>query len=82
MSTPTETQAIMTDLDKPGTERRRPFGRWLRETGVRTAPLRVVVVLLACYSIAAGFMLGFNGRNGCFKRLNPERFEAVRRMVE
>jgi hypothetical protein len=54
---------------------------WLREAGVRTAPLRAFIALVACYSIVTGVLLGFNGRNGVFKRLNPERFEAIRRMV-
>lgn len=35
MTAVTPTQAIMTDLDKPVKERRRPFGRWFRETGWR-----------------------------------------------
>lgn len=35
MSAATQTQAIMTDLGGPVKERRRPFGRWFRETGWR-----------------------------------------------
>lgn len=54
---------------------------YLRETGVMTGPVRAVIVLLACYSIVTGLLLGFTGRNNAFKRLNPERFEAVAKMV-
>lgn len=50
MSTVTETQAIMTDLDKPVNERRRPFGRWLRETGWRHL-VGIVMIVFAGFPL-------------------------------
>jgi hypothetical protein len=54
---------------------------FLREAGVMTRPIRALIVLLACYSIVTGLLLGFTGRNNAFKRLNPQRFEAIEKMV-
>ena len=50
---------------------------FLASTGVRIFPLRIGVIALACYSIALGFMLGFAGQNGAFKRDHPARYESI-----
>ncbi len=47
---------------------------WLASTGVRLLPLRIAVAATACYSVAAGFMLGFAGG---FKHLHPELFKRI-----
>jgi hypothetical protein len=52
---------------------------FLRELGVMTRPVRVLIVLLACYSIATGLLLGFKGRNNAFERRSPETYEAVKK---
>ncbi|HEY0160928.1 MAG TPA: hypothetical protein VGF28_26830 [Thermoanaerobaculia bacterium] len=54
---------------------------FLKEAGVMTRPIRAFVVLLACYSIVTGLLLGFMGRTNAFKRMNPARFEAIEKMV-
>jgi hypothetical protein len=48
---------------------------WLEEVSVRTRPIRIIVVLLALYSIVLGVLLGFSGPNDTFKTVNPELFE-------
>jgi hypothetical protein len=50
---------------------------WLRELGVMTRPIRVLIVLLACYSIVTGLLLGFKGRNNAFDRRNPEAYQRI-----
>ena len=50
---------------------------WLRQLDVMTRPIRAVIVLLACYSIVTGLLLGFKGRSNAFERRNPEGYAAV-----
>jgi hypothetical protein len=45
--------------------------------GMRVMPARIGVALMAVYSIALGFLLGFAGRGGAFKRLHPELHEQI-----
>jgi hypothetical protein len=45
--------------------------------GVAVGPLRIAAAMLACYSIALGFLLGFEGREGMFRRANPAMFARV-----
>ena len=49
----------------------------LRELGLRMMPLRVAVIVLACYSILLGLTIGFTGPGDSFRRANPELFEAI-----
>ena len=53
---------------------------WLDSIGVRLLPLRIALIALACYTIVLGFILGFGGQNGAFKRLHPEKFEKFARV--
>jgi hypothetical protein len=55
---------------------------FLREAGVAIRPLRVLVVLLATYSIVTGFLLGFAGPANKFKTKNPERFEKIEKLLQ
>ena len=48
---------------------------FLDSAGLRLLPLRVVVIALACYSIAIGFMFGFRGPAGAFERNHPDKFK-------
>jgi len=50
---------------------------FLREAGVSVRPLRVLVVLLAVYSIVTGLLLGFAGPRMAFRNSNPELFERI-----
>jgi hypothetical protein len=50
---------------------------FLREAGVSIRPLRVLVILLAIYSIVTGLLLGFAGTRMAFKNNNTELFEAL-----
>lgn len=50
---------------------------FLRESGVAVRPLRVLVVVVAIYSIATGCLMGFTGRGKAFQRMNPEGFARV-----
>jgi len=49
----------------------------LRATTIRIAPLRAIVVALACYSILTAILLGFSGGGDGFKRANPAMFERM-----
>jgi hypothetical protein len=49
----------------------------LRATAIRFAPIRAMIMALACYSILAGILLGFVGPGDAFKRANPAVFEKV-----
>jgi hypothetical protein len=47
--------------------------RWMaRASAVPRWMLQTIVALLAIYSIVAGFLLGFAGRDDAFRRLRPE----------
>jgi hypothetical protein len=50
---------------------------FLREAGVSIRPLRVLVILLALYSIVTGLLLGFAGPRMAFKNKNTELFERI-----
>ncbi|HYK04465.1 MAG TPA: hypothetical protein VE974_22125 [Thermoanaerobaculia bacterium] len=50
---------------------------FLREAGVSIRPLRVLVVLLAVYSIVTCVLLGFAGPRMAFKNTNTELFERL-----
>jgi hypothetical protein len=52
---------------------------FLREAGVSIRPLRVLVILLALYSIVTGTLLGFAGARGAFRNRNPEQFERIQK---
>jgi hypothetical protein len=54
---------------------------FLRELGVMIRPIRVLIVLLACYSIVTGLLLGFKGSNKAFERRNPEAYQRISRSV-
>jgi hypothetical protein len=49
----------------------------LRATTIRFAPIRAMIIALACYSILTGILLGFVGPGDAFKRANPAVFEKV-----
>ncbi len=53
---------------------------FLADSGVNVRPLRIALVVLACWSIAVGFMLGFEGVVGSFERVNPELFQRLAAM--
>ncbi|HEX8619531.1 MAG TPA: hypothetical protein VF911_18265 [Thermoanaerobaculia bacterium] len=55
---------------------------FLRESGVAVRPLRIAVITLAIYSVATGLLLGFTGRAQAFRRMNPERFEAIAKALK
>ncbi|MBV8518396.1 MAG: hypothetical protein JO197_13445 [Acidobacteria bacterium] len=50
---------------------------WLGDLGIRLRPLRVLLVALACYTIAIGFEAGFMGVNGAFARVAPDLFQKL-----
>jgi hypothetical protein len=54
---------------------------FFREAGVAIRPLRVLVVLLALYSIVTGVLLGFAGPRSAFRNKNPERFESIGKLL-
>jgi hypothetical protein len=49
----------------------------LREHGLPLMPLRVTSIVLACYSIVIGAILGLTGRTQALSRFNPELFEKL-----
>ena len=54
---------------------------FLATTGIRMLPLRIAAIALAVYSIIYGFLLGFAGPAEGFKRLHPELFEKLAKML-
>jgi hypothetical protein len=50
---------------------------FLRSAGVRVLPLRIATLVLVCYSIGIGLLLGFVGREEAFRRFNPDAFYRV-----
>ena len=50
---------------------------FFEELGVSLRPLRIAIIALACYSIAAGILLGFTGAHDAFKTENPELFHRL-----
>ena len=38
-------------------------------------PLPAVVILLACYSVFFGLALGFEGKDGAFRKQNPTVYQ-------
>ncbi len=53
------------------------LGSW----GVAVRPLRAAAAILACYSIVLGFLLGFEGREGMFRRTNSAMVTRVGRIL-
>jgi hypothetical protein len=53
---------------------------FLREAGVSIRPLRVLVLLLAVYSVVTGLLLGFAGPRMAFKNKNTELFERLEKV--
>lgn len=49
----------------------------LSASGVRVFPLRVGAIALTIYSICAGLLLGFVGREEAFRTLNPDLFHRL-----
>ena len=48
---------------------------------VATMPLRIGFALLAVYSILFGALMGFDGRMGAFRRVNPKMYQKVGTML-
>ena len=55
---------------------------FLASIGVRLLPLRATVIALACYTVVVGFLFGFGGQNGAYKRLHPKTFETLQRALK
>jgi hypothetical protein len=53
----------------------------LRGAGLRIGPLRFIVIMLACYSILMGLMLGCLGPGNAFERANPAMFQRMSRWL-
>jgi hypothetical protein len=55
---------------------------FLREAGVSIRPLRVLVIVLALYSIVTGVLLGFAGPRNTFRLKNPEGFARIEKLLQ
>lgn len=53
----------------------------LSGVGLRIRPLRFIVIMLACYSILMGLMLGCLGPGNAFERANPAMFQRMSRWL-
>lgn len=53
----------------------------LAQWDIRTMPLRILFVVLTVYSIVFGALMGFDGRMGAFRRVNPKLYAKIGAML-